>query len=72
MERPLGCAQKNVLMPNATFDGEEDCLYLNIYRPAVRMNRINYLRRATQSIAHFRTEHIGEAKFIAASYCVHT
>lgn len=35
MERLAGCAQKNILRPNATFDGEEDCLYLNIYRPTV-------------------------------------
>lgn len=31
----MHCAQKNLLRPNATFEGEEDCLYLNIYRPAV-------------------------------------
>lgn len=35
LERQTGCAQINVLVPNATFDGEEDCLYLNIYRPSV-------------------------------------
>lgn len=35
LERINGCAQKNLLIPNATFEGEEDCLYLNVYRPAV-------------------------------------
>lgn len=32
-ERPV-CAQVNVLVPNVTFEGDEDCLYLNIYRPS--------------------------------------
>lgn len=35
LERATGCAQVNVLVPNATFEGEEDCLYLNIFRPSV-------------------------------------
>lgn len=27
------CIQKNSLLPNPTVSGEEDCLYLNLYRP---------------------------------------
>ncbi|XP_068151135.1 juvenile hormone esterase-like isoform X2 [Drosophila tropicalis] len=30
------CIQKNYLLPNPTVYGEEDCLYLNIYRPVLR------------------------------------
>lgn len=29
------CIQKNVLLPNPTVSGSEDCLYLNVYRPIV-------------------------------------
>uniref|UniRef100_A0A7G3ABS3 Carboxylic ester hydrolase n=1 Tax=Lutzomyia longipalpis TaxID=7200 RepID=A0A7G3ABS3_LUTLO len=31
-EKPI-CIQENVLIPNPTVDGSEDCLYLNVYRP---------------------------------------
>lgn len=31
-EKPM-CIQKNVLVPNPTVTGNEDCLYLNVYRP---------------------------------------
>uniref|UniRef100_A0A1B0DFL8 Carboxylic ester hydrolase n=1 Tax=Phlebotomus papatasi TaxID=29031 RepID=A0A1B0DFL8_PHLPP len=31
-EKPM-CLQKNVLVPNPTVTGNEDCLYLNVYRP---------------------------------------
>uniref|UniRef100_B4MQF1 GK21860 n=1 Tax=Drosophila willistoni TaxID=7260 RepID=B4MQF1_DROWI len=31
------CIQKNYLISNPTVFGEEDCLYLNIYRPKVRL-----------------------------------
>lgn len=39
LERQMGCPQVNVLLPNAAFEGEEDCLYLNIYRPSVSFDR---------------------------------
>lgn len=29
------CIQKNYLMPTPLIYGEEDCLYLNLYRPEV-------------------------------------
>ncbi|XP_059613448.1 juvenile hormone esterase-like [Phlebotomus argentipes] len=32
LEKPM-CIQKNVLVPSPTVQGEEDCLYLNVYRP---------------------------------------
>ncbi|GAB0088428.1 Carboxylic ester hydrolase [Sergentomyia squamirostris] len=32
VEKPM-CIQKNVLVPNPTVTGDEDCLYLNVYRP---------------------------------------
>uniref|UniRef100_A0A1L8DJA1 Carboxylic ester hydrolase n=1 Tax=Nyssomyia neivai TaxID=330878 RepID=A0A1L8DJA1_9DIPT len=31
-EKPM-CIQENVLVPNPTVSGSEDCLYLNVYRP---------------------------------------
>ncbi|XP_068144434.1 juvenile hormone esterase-like [Drosophila tropicalis] len=34
------CIQKNYLSHNPTVFGEEDCLYLNIYRPKVRFRRL--------------------------------
>lgn len=41
-EKP-NCVQKNYLIPNPTVEGEEDCLYLNVYRPLVslRLNSFN-------------------------------
>lgn len=29
------CIQKNYLVPNPVVEGDEDCLYLNVYRPTV-------------------------------------
>lgn len=43
MERATGCAQINVLVPNATFEGEEDCLYLNIFRPSVSSVHVYFI-----------------------------
>ncbi|KAG4073456.1 hypothetical protein HA402_000680 [Bradysia odoriphaga] len=37
MERS-DCIQKNILLPNPTVMGSEDCLYLNVYRPIVPKN----------------------------------
>ncbi|EDW74338.2 uncharacterized protein Dwil_GK21858, partial [Drosophila willistoni] len=34
------CIQKNRLVPHPTIFGDEDCLYLNIYRPKVRLRRL--------------------------------
>ncbi|XP_073813923.1 juvenile hormone esterase-like [Musca autumnalis] len=37
------CIQKNVLIPNSEVTGEEDCLYMNIYRPQPSSNNPNLL-----------------------------
>ncbi|EDW74339.2 uncharacterized protein Dwil_GK21859 [Drosophila willistoni] len=34
------CIQKNYLVPNSKVIGSENCLYLNIYRPKVRLGRL--------------------------------
>ncbi|XP_055533352.1 juvenile hormone esterase-like [Wyeomyia smithii] len=36
-EKPM-CTQKNDLVPNAQVQGNEDCLYLNVYRPKGQNN----------------------------------
>jgi len=35
-EPKMDCIQKNYLLPTPVIYGEEDCLYLNVYRPEVR------------------------------------
>lgn len=35
------CIQKDYLLPTPRISGEEDCLYLNVYRPKVRRSRPN-------------------------------
>ncbi|KAH8314429.1 hypothetical protein KR059_006557, partial [Drosophila kikkawai] len=34
----MDCIQKNYLLPTPVIYGEEDCLYLNVYRPEVRQS----------------------------------
>lgn len=36
-EEKTHCMQKNYLIPNPTVSGLEDCLYLYVYRPKVRI-----------------------------------
>ncbi|KRF97976.1 uncharacterized protein Dwil_GK21434 [Drosophila willistoni] len=37
------CIQKNHLLPNPVIEGQEDCLYLNVYRPVVSPREISVM-----------------------------